>query len=61
MMKQQRPINNKNSRPYWGVLAYSPILKPGNFMSLLQAQYQNARIPNKKKTNPTRPSAPFIL
>ena len=53
-MKKQRPVGNKNSKPYWGALADSPFLRPNNFMSLLRAQYQNTRVPIKNKTKPTR-------
>jgi len=45
--------SSKSHKKYWGVLArgaaYKTFGKPNNFMSLLQAQYQNARVPGKDK------------
>jgi len=52
-MKKQRLFHSKNSKPYWSVLVhdagYKPLLKPNNFMSLLQAQYKNTKTPEKGK------------
>ena len=60
-MKKQRLIRmgrSKSHKKYWGVLASGAadktFRKPDNFMSLLQAQYQNARVPGKDK--PDQPS-----
>jgi len=60
-MRKQRLIHmmhSKSHKKYWGVLAsgaaYKTFRKPNNFMSLLQAQYQNARVPGKDK--PDQPS-----
>ena len=53
-----RMRHSKSHKKYWGVLArgaaYKTFHKPNNFMSLLQAQYQNARVPGKDK--PDQPS-----
>jgi hypothetical protein len=67
MVKKQRILRSKSRKQYWGVLApdpaYKTFRKTNNFMSLLQAQYQNAegvpvsardRVPGKDK--PDQPS-----
>ena len=54
MIKKQRLFHSKNSKPYWSVLAnddagYKPLLKPNNFMSLLQVQYKDDKASEKGK------------
>jgi len=52
-MKKQKLFRSKNSKPYWGVLAfdtaYKPVLTSSNFMKLLQVQYQTVSVPGKDK------------
>jgi len=66
MTSKQRLIRrgpSKSHKKYWGVLArgtaYKTFSKPNNFMSLLQAQYQNARVTGKDK--PDQPSEDIIV
>ncbi len=55
MRKQRliRMMRSKSHKKYWGVLArdtaYKTFHKPNNFMSLLQAQYQNGTVLGKDK------------
>ncbi|MEO8354491.1 MAG: hypothetical protein ABI621_01115 [Chloroflexota bacterium] len=52
-MKKQRLFPSKNSTPYWSILAYHAgykfLLKPNNFMDLLQVQYKNDKASEKGK------------
>jgi hypothetical protein len=64
MIKKKRPFHGRNHPPFWGVLAYEkdhvPHLKPDQFMSLLKAQYKNARLPDQDQQSKYL-KAPFVM